>query len=811
MGSEAVPGSLDLIVGPPGSGRTREAVRLARAALDVGQRVFWVCLPHQRGTVLRRVTAGGYAALGLEVMSGQQLYYRLLSHGERLRPLVTGNERLIRIARALAEVLGSLPSPGEARLYSYAIAEAKRFGLGAGELTESETETDPEIARLGLVFDAYEHALGDDWDYDDVRTQAVALVATQPEVCEADVVIVDGLREIGPLELLLYRSLAALRPVHLTLAAPPPGLEASRTLERPAPRPGGVRRHLLPNPVAELRFVIGSLKRDVLELGFDPLDLALVVPRGTAPAALALAAEYGVPLMDETPLALADTPAGRKLLDLIELAQQPTPSRLLAVPALTGLANEAIRVGVAGADALAALAAELGLEGTWRDWSQRLTATGDNVAWALWLLDDVLPGALQGATPDDLRSRAARLAQEAARLGASGEDFQVWWAALLRDTRSRRVEPGGVALLEAEQASGRRFAKLYVVGATENAYRARENEDYFVPEERRLTLAESFSALGLPQRFQGRDRLVVDELLHGSDEVVVTAAAADQEGELVPSAALLVSGDATAPTVPGARDAASRLELASDDGFEPTSELVDLPPAPNAALLSAYAACGFKAWAELVLLADPHAHSDPRAHAWDGPGWSLELRAELLARGALDAAALDELAEAFPEAATWLDQHSDLLRSLRFGATVTDRSTGVPARVDAGGRDPGATAGRGVLRIYRLVPPRRAEYEWREARDELLSDRSELWAALASLEHSRQAPRVVEFYLWPLLGAPFRFGDSGRPYIRRYLDETKELLGAALEPYLRGEIPPRPGFLCERCGVFDLCRLGVRP
>ncbi len=773
--------------------------------------MFWVCLPHQRQAVLRRVTRGGYAALGLEVMSGQQLYYRLLSSGERLRQLVTGNERLIRVARALAEVLGSLPSPGEARLYSYAIAEAKRFGLGAGGLTDSETETDPEIARLGLVFDAYEQALGDDWDYDDVRTQAVALMAARPEVCEADVVIVDGLREIGPLELLLYRSLAEVRRVHLTLAVAPPGLEPSRVLERPPDRPGRLRRHLLPNPVAELRFVIGSLKRDVLEFGFDPLDLALVVPRGTAPAALALAAEYGVPLMDETPLALADTPAGRKLLDLIELAQQPTPSRLLAVPALADLANEAIRAGVAGADALAELAAEMGLESQWRHWSGRLTASGDSVAWALWLLDEVLPGALGEPPPDGLRSRAARLAQEAARLGASGAGFQVWWAALLRDTRSRRVEPGGVALLEADQASGRRFAKLYVVGATEHAYRARENEDYFVPEERRLTLAETFSSPGLPRRFQGRDRLVVDELLYGSEEVVITAATADQEGELVPSATLLAPAGAAAPTAPSASTAASRLELVGDDGFTPVAEPVSLPDPPGAALLSAYVECGFKAWAELVLPPDHGTHSDPRARTWTGPEWSLELRASLLARGTLDHAALAELADAYPIAAPWLQEHGELLRTLRFGAVVSDMTTGVAARVDAGGRGPGIAAGRGAMRIYRLVPPRAAEYEWSEARDELLGDRSELWAALTALAHSRQAPRLVEFYLWPLLGAPFRFGDTGKAYIKRYLDQTEELFTAALGPYRRGAVEPRPGFSCESCGVFDLCRQGVRP
>ncbi len=774
--------------------------------------MFWVCLPQQRGAVLRRVTANGYAALGLEVMSGQQLYYRLLAQGERLRPLVTGNERLIRVAQALAEVIGALPSPGEARLYSYAIAEAKRYGLGAADIPDAETEPDPEIARLALVFGAYERALSDDWDYDDVRTQAVALAAADPEACEADVVIVDGLREIGPLELRLYTALAEAKQVHLSLAVAPPGVPPSRVLERPPDAASSITRYLLPNPVAELRFVMGSLKRDLLESRRDPLDLALVVPRGTAPAAVALAEEYGVPLMDETPVALADTPAGSALLDLIELAQHPTPSRLLAVPELTPIANAALRAGVAGDDALDALAHSLGLRSVWRDWTARLTAPEDSsasVAWARRLLDEQLPRALGEEPPPELKSRAARLAQEASRLGATGHSFQSWWAALLRDTRSRRSEPGGVALLEAEQASGRRFAKLYVIGATEDAYRAREGEDYFVPEEARLPLARSFSELGLPQRFQGRDRLLYDELLHGSDEVVVTAPTADQAGELTPSAALLLAPGAPAPTPPPSALAASRSELVDEVGFVPAQALATLPP-PTLSRLERYAVCGFRFWAEEMLLPHGEARLSEDTASWRGPEWSLGLRAALLSRGSHSGEELRALAAEYPQAASWLERHAEELQRLKLAQVFTDRATGIAATVDAGGRRDLGAKGKTAVQLYRFVPPRDSDYDWQTARDEFNAGSRELWAASRILGHPQQAPALVEFFLWPLLGAPYRFTDSRNQFTARQLRELWEQIAAVAPSYLRGEVTPRPGYQCDDCPAFDVCRLGVR-
>lgn len=771
-------------------------VEVARRALDGGSRVWWLALPNQRGFVLRRVTEGGYTALGLEVMSAQQAFYRILTRAESLQPLTTGNARLVRVAQALAEVAGALPLPGEARLFSYAIAEAKRFGLGPSDIAEVESETDPEIARLALVFGAYERALADSWDYDDVRSQAAALLIKDPEAgaaaCEADVIIVDGMRELGPLELRLLTSLARHRQVHLTLPEAPSGMTPTRTLPPPVAT-GRVERYLAPNPVAELRFVMNSLKRDLFEARLEPLDLALIVPPGLAPAALVMAEEYGVPLMDESPRALADVPGGRQLLDLIELAAQPTASRLLAVPELAPLANAALQAGVSGADAIRRLAAALGLAQLWEAWSSNLTAHGDLAAWADWLVREVLPRSVPGL-PAELQRTALALAQEAQRLGPDPEGFQAWWAALLRDTRSQRRERGGVALTSATQASGRRFVKAYIVGATEGVYRAFESEDYFVPEERRLDIDVVMQRLGLPRRLQGRDPRIVDELLQRADALVITAAEADQAGPLTPAAGLLGTGASPLPAVP----IGSRLELHSGEGYRPSFGKVSLPPSPAAELLRQYDVCAFRAWGERAL-------GEQRAAAT----WSEELRLALLARSKHAPDDLAELSKRFPQAATWLARHEGLLGDLTFRAVFRGHGVAVRSEVDAGLRRDVGSRGRSLARLYHLVAPDPL-LDWNRARELLRERWSEHWAAKILLEHRTNPADIVEVWVWPLLGDPLRVDSSDNAYVKSKIERVATSLEAAFVRYQRGDVGPTPGYQCSDCPVFDVCRYGDR-
>src|SRR5690606_40700179 len=121
---------------------------------------------------------------------------------------------------------------GDAPLCANATAAAKPAGRAAAAVEPAARMVDsaPERPRFATVFAAYERRLEGAWDYDDVRAEATSLACTADDPCEADVVIVDGLREIGPLELRLLQGLSRSVDVHLTLPAPPPACEATHVL-----------------------------------------------------------------------------------------------------------------------------------------------------------------------------------------------------------------------------------------------------------------------------------------------------------------------------------------------------------------------------------------------------------------------------------------------------------------------------------------------------------------------------------------------------------------------------------------------------
>ncbi len=786
-----------LTVGPPGSGRTTAMVEAARAACDAGKRVWWVGLPAQRSYVLSRVTAGGYVALGLEVMSAQQLYYRLLTAAEQLKPLIIGSGRLVRVVEALRHVVGALPTPGEAHLFAAAIAEAKRFGVSPEQYAAQAR--DPEQRRFAAVYSQYASSLSGEWDYDDVRQAAVALVSADNDRlrCEADLIIVDGLREIGPLELRLFQALARRTEVQVTLSSAPPGTTPDTVLS--AAHPVRLERYLAPNPVAEARWVLRSLKRDLLAGGFEPLELALITPPDRARAWVTLAEEYGVPLMDETPLALTDSPSGQRLVDLLELVDHPTPSRLLALRELQPLASAALNAGVVGSAAIGAVAQQLGLLESWQQSLSRLEVSGEPVAWARRLLLEVM------ATDEELEpqfvEQALAKAQEAARLG-TGPGFRAWWAALLRDSRTQRREPAGVALLTTNLASGRRFRKAYLAGAVEGAFGAGEREDYFLPEEQRRSSAESFAKLGLPHRFQGRAKAVVEELLTRADELVVTAARADQGGPLVADEALLGLAPEPLPLVA----AGSRLELVQGSGYRASLEPVPLGK-PTVERLNRYRICSFRLWGES--LGDWSDDQLLEAPAWQRLRRDLRQGQQGERNNRLSPEHLADLQDDYPEFASWLTDHQERLLRLTYNVELGGRGEHASALLHAAERTAVAgTAGEHAT-LYRFVEPGAATDE-AEARDLLYRRWNEYWAAGALFEQRARPINRVDIVVWPLLGEPLSLFARGVPQRHPLVTKARQGVIDLLPVYLAGEVHPTPGFQCRDCPVFDLCREGVR-
>ncbi len=789
---------LHLTVGPPGSGRTTSMVAAARAACQAGERVWWIGLPAQRSYVLHEVTRGASTVLGLEFMSAQQMYYRLLTRANRLQPMLVGSAALVRMGEAMKRVMGSLPKPGEAHLFSRAVAEAKRYGVTA--VAYEALAADDEQRRLAAVFHAYDELKGA-WDYDDVRLAAASLARQDGLAAEAELIIVDGLREIGPLELSVLQALAATCRVHLNLDAPPPGLQPTQVLE--GPKPVELHRYVAPNPVSEARWVMRSLKRDLATHAFRPLDLAIIAPPARARALVALADEYGLPLMDESPLATVDTPLGRRLVDLLELVEHPTPARLMAVPELRPLAAAALESGVAGVDAVTLLAEALGVGAAWRRWLARLEVSGDQVEWARSLLSEVLADA--GPLPLDFFQNALGKAQEVARLGAAGAGFRAWWVALLHDSRAARREPAGVALVGARQASGRRWRKAYLLGATEGVFSANEAEDYFLPEEQRLPLDEAFRLAGLPRRFQGGLGRLADDLLTRADHLVVTAPLADQDGQLIPDAALLGSVTAPLPTL----EAASPLEL------EPPADYrAPLGPAPlgnpTAERLRRFRECSFRLWGEDTLRRGPDWEEDL-------PAWR-RLITELLGErnSRLTPGRIAQIGVAFPEAAGWLLQYGAHLQDLTFNVSMFGAADRAAAVLHAARREPytqgptrasAAPLQRAVL--YRFVAPG-AVVDEAGARDYLRDRWNEYYAAYGLLSQRLHGVERVDVVVWPVLGEPISAHGQGVGRNFTLGAQRRDWIVSELPEFLAGRVTPKPGFHCRDCPVFDLCREGTR-
>lgn len=767
-----------MIVGPPASGRTGLLLEKARAVLKARKRVWWLCLPHQRSYAYRRVAAEG-AVLGLEVLSFQQAYYRLLAASYGLRPILTGPARVALVGEALQSESQSLPNPGEARLFARAVAEAKRYGVRPEQIPA----LDPEGRRFQMVYRRYEElktAWGR-WDYDDFRDAAVRLVEAGGFEPPADLVLVDGFRELSPLALRFLEGLGRRSEVWVTLPEAPPGYRPHQTLSRPAGQPPHPQVYRAPNPVAEARWVLRSLKRDLAQ-GMAPTELAVVAPESRLAALLTLADEYGVPLVDHTPRTAADTPEGRLLLDLLELPDYPTPTRLLAIPDLAPLGRAALDAGLAGLAPIERLAQQMGLHAQLSAWLERLEPTGDPEAWARSLMDSIPE---VGGTPR--RDLLLERAKEAGRI-AYGPDFRRWWAALLSETYEPVRPPGGVPLLTPTLASGVRFAKLYLTYAVEGAYGAGEREDYFIPEEERLALEELYARTGLPRRFLGRDRLILLELATRAQSLIITYPEADQGGPLEPEALLiphpLSTGGRQVPRIP-AIPIGSRLEVPGDTTWRPPSDPVSLGSA-SVEDLRRYDECGFRFWAER--LGGGLRRQEP-------VGWQALVR-ELRSLKRLNEARLEALSQRFPEAEGWLRTHQELLFSLHLGFVWPENA--MPhARVDA------AVNRGGEYSFYTFAPPDTADP------GEYMRGRwGELWLAGYLLEHNPRQVRGVRLWVWPVLGSPLPVYDRPITQITGPIRNRNERVRAALERYRRGEVKPNPGFICLSCSVRDVCREG---
>lgn len=801
--------------GSPGADLTGELLATAREICGERRRVLWIGLPTQRNSVLQRLVRQG-PLTGFEFISEQQLCYRLLSRARRLRPLRVGTERLALVGAALAEVQQSVPLPGEARLFAASIAELKRHGLKPAD--SRRLAFDAESGRLADVFDRYEQLKGDAWDYDDYRAEALALARSGEASPGAHAILVAGYRELLPMTAELYAELAREQEVHLLLPELPEALAHAQTLRADAQAPSvNLTCWRAPNEVEEARWVLRDIKQE-LGRGTAAQDLVLVVPDGELRAYETLAEEYGIPLTPEVPVTLAENPAGRTLLELINLSEFTSPSGLLALPGLERLASEALELRVSGSGALLRLAARLDeqameealdaaedesepelpqFEAKLREWLARLDSGGHGLDWAEALLDLVVEQILPGRVPEDFdmsvfHAQALQRAREAARLGV-GNSFRAWWAGLLEDTRLPLRGKAGVPLITPRLASGRRYRKAWLAGALEGNYLPGGSEDYFLPEELRAGSPEG----GLPRRFSGGEQLIIDELKLLADDVTITFAESSQGGLNTPQLGLAT---ADAPVIPD-QPAGNRLELnrgrLPEVSYQLAPSLVSLPP-PEVSWLMRYGECPHRSWGEDLL------HQTGDLPPWQPNHWQ-RLRRDLVRSGQLDDSGIEWLAARHPWAGDWLAANSGLLRQLHYGLRLPQGRDGLVARVDASGRVDG------VVSIYRFCGPDEAVDP--DAATELLSARyAERWLANYLLEDARRPLDEVRLFAWPLLGEPVPAGRMDRSGLSgRWLRARLAPIDGHLERLRAGDIAPTPGFIkCRYCAVFDMCRKGFR-
>ncbi len=805
--------SLEYLIGPAGSGKTDALLETARELCRSGRRVLWIGLPQQRNHILSRLSRDG-GVVGFEYISEQQLCYRLLSRARQLKPLKVGTERLALIGAVLRELLEDVPMPGEARLFAAAIAELKRNGVDPA--AARILAFDRESVRLAEVYARYEEHKGDAWDYDDYRSQALQLARRGEADSGVELIIVSGYRELLPMTVQLYTQLS--KAVDVRVALPDlPDLPSDADFSETdwQPDSSAVRSAFrAPNEVEEARWVLRSIKQE-LATGTDMSELALVVPRASLWAYVALAEDYGVPLMPELQRSLADSRAGHMLLELINLADEfITPSALLVLPGLEQLAAVALDRRISGRAALLRLALQLDAREAeaaeeageaapdshherLQHWLRRMDQEQPGPDWAVNLVQLVVQELMEedfaAQDAQAFAGQALQRAREAAQLG-EGDSFRAWWAALLEDTRLPVREPAGVALLSPELSSGRHYRRAWLAGVTEGQYLPGPAEDYFLPEELRSPGADVGE---LPRRFTAQTRLVLDELLQLADELTVTYAQSSQGGQNTPQQELVGAAAGVLPELP----AGNSFELQA--GFSPSlshdldASLVTLPR-PEVRWLMRYGECPHREWTVNLLRRTGDAEP-AEVNSWQ------RLRRDLVRSDSLTAADLDRLALEHPPAAAWLGAHASLLLQLRFGLYLPQpKGAALRARVDAAGRIDG------LFSIFRLVGPEDAADS--SAATELISSgQAERWLANYMLEVARKPERLVRIFVWPIGSAPLEAGQPGGQDVnQRWLRIGLGMLDDHLETYQEGVVAPRPGFRqCRSCTVRDFCRRGA--
>ena len=839
--------TLELLTGPAGSGKTRNAVNRALESAKRGERVIVLTLPNQRAQFLERLAANG-PSLGVEVTNLQNIAYRLLDRLGENRPVVLNPGRVALTARILERTLERSIGPGEARLYARAVAECKRFGF------VPETTGEPYQDTLAQVYAGYEAALvaSDLQDLDDVRLRLTALLETQPLELGAHL-IVDGYRSFNPSEVEVIRALSNIARsslVTLPAGSPDTHLEAWAHPLRPteiraidsrlnasvkrldgsgkpwAGLPKTVCLETYSNPVEEARATLRQIKT-LMHEGARAQDIAIVIPNPVFVRVLeALGREYSVPIAPETQGGALETPDGRKLEALLAAPARDYPVRELRAlsglePDLAILADALEQAGVAAGssayplvcfdlDALAALErvrviAQPPETGT----------AAELVAWFEALLERFVRDAPFAESARVIAREAARILEPTSQTSMTGAGFTDWLRNLLSSLQVTHPDAGrGVAVVTAEEISGRRFDHVFVIGATDGAYKSGDGEDFFVPEEQRDQLEQLLRLIpGLPEKLNGlEDSSFFDVLTRANSSLHVSHPRAERGASLRPHPRIvqLGAGGKNSSEPPFT---ASTLELAAV-AHQPTNQpraAWQIKPHSTARAndLERAAQCNLRSWADAVLPTPARASglvTDELLRSWGSKMRRAKWKGE-------DTNAL----EAVPE------EHKDRLASLASGfrsrleQVIEARVPGQPGvdvqlgyRANLDGieftldgvrfkRDPsGQIRSSEIFRVLEDAADGYSQFMNPERQ-------REWWFAHAMAERGS----IVTFWAWDLNNQPKFVMNLEKPYAQRRLAESLVALEKTKRALETGILSANPGFHCRLCAQRDICREAV--
>jgi hypothetical protein len=836
----------ELIVGPAASGKTRAAVKRAFDTAQTGERVIVLTLPNQREFWLDQLSRLG-PSLGVEVTNLQNLCYRMLDRLGLNRPVILNPGRVALTARALERVLERPVAPGEARLYARAIGEMKRHHAVPG----GDGDTYRHV--LERVFGVYQTSLdaAGVQDLDDVRLRATQCLQATPMNLRAHL-IVDGYHSLNPSELEAIRVLASLassslvtlpggapdtfsdawahplRAAELVTIAERLGAQVTRLESSGRPRaglPSVVKLEVHPSPVEEARAVLRDIKLHLLE-GVPATEMAVVIPHPVPSRVLeALGREYGVPIAPESQGHALETPEGRILEALLGAPGRDYPARDLRVlavlePALVRLADALETAGVVSGsrayhlvcrdqEALAALKRVRALAEP-----PTLGSTEALVRWFEHLLQQSLSGVDFVDTARIVGREAARLLDPDGKTEFSGVVFTDWLRSLLSSLKVTHPAAGrGVAVIGPEEASGRRFQHVYVIGAVDGAYRAGDAEDFFVPEEQRQELQRLLSGIpGLPLRLTGlEDTPFYDVLTRADVSVTITRPAAERGSSLRPHPRLEQLGRAPNPasTMPTASLFEWSVATVTPQAAARVPWRVRARAASRAATLERSGLCALRAWAEETV---------PGVDRGQGlvsgqllRSWSARLRRarwngdDINALAVVPDAERDRIDSLAPGFRARLASHLDARVPVPHAAEV---QLGYRASLDGieftldGVRFRHNRDGEVVaLEVYRVLNDASKGYE-----SFMDSTRQrEWWFAAWWLDRGA----AVSFWAWDLIHAPRRVFGLDKPYAQNRLREAITAFKVAQSSLETGDLMASPGFHCRDCAYRDLCREAV--